>query len=88
MIPDWGMSACCRAQDNTCKIWKCYLHDVSVAFFELLQPVQDDQLDVVVRLGNQQLAEAVGSSSDGSWGLAQGHQGDSAFIHHSRAGAL
>ena len=65
-----------------------YLHDISVAFLELLKAVQDDELDVVVRLGHQQLAEAVGCSSDGSRGLAQGHQGDRTLVHHSRAGAL
>ena len=53
-----------------------------------LQPVKDDELDIVVRLRDKLLCVAVGRGTDSSRCLRQADQSDCAFVHHSRACAL
>lgn len=53
-----------------------------------LQPVENNQLDIVIALADQHLAVAVGGRADGSWRLRQAHQSYCTLVHNCRACAL
>ena len=61
---------------------------LAVLGLELNESVQHDERDVVVGLGHQQLAVAVGRGSHGCWRAGKGHQRDCALVHHRRARGL
>lgn len=64
------------------------LHHLTVLFLQLLQPLEDYQLDIIVTLRNEQLAVAVGRGTDCTGCLREGYQRYSTLVHNSGAAAV
>jgi hypothetical protein len=64
------------------------LHNIAVLLLKLKQPLQHNQLDIIVTLRDKQLAVAVGCGTDRAGGLGEGDEGDGALIHDCAAGAV
>ena len=52
------------------------------------EAVEDDELDVVVALADEELAEALAGGADGGGGLAELREGDGALVGDGRGGRL
>mmetsp|Transcript_7121 Transcript_7121/g.12250 ORF Transcript_7121/g.12250 Transcript_7121/m.12250 type:complete len:224 (-) Transcript_7121:614-1285(-) len=76
------------AGEGTQYVHRNVLHDILVLVLELMKPIQDNQLDIVVTLGDQQLTIAVGCCTHCRWGLGQRNQRYCALIHHCCTRAL
>ena len=64
------------------------IEDAAVPLAELGEPVEDDELDIVVALLQHKVNVAGGGGPDGGWGGAQGDQGGGALVPHGARGRV